>query len=316
MVRQRIYIEGQWGLGDNIYARPFIKELVKTREIFIDTPWPELYCDTDVRFVKGSRQLRTQLKNIKRQRNDLWHYAPPVLPAQRWHVGYFGHELPKYNIPQVLQKCFHGIDPHWSRWDLPDWGLPCPVENEKPIAVIRPVTMRSEWINKARPPKWEYICQIAEWLMPTHDVVSVADCDIGEHIIGDEPPCHFKFHKGELPVEELLTLVRHADVVVGGVGWIVPASIALKVNAFIVLGGHGAHNAPNVITDPAMDLTWLGFATPEKYCLCSNMNHQCAKDIPDLRQQWESYWRKQGLKCAGMTADSSGTPPQESAGMM
>jgi hypothetical protein len=300
-----LLVRGQWGLGDNIFARAFVKELAKVHTLYLETPWPEIYSDLEVRFVRGQRSLRTQLKNISRQPATRWVPAPNCAIRA---VNYTGRELPGMNIPRALARCF-GVGANWSAWDLPDWGLQCPINGDKPIAVIRPVTVRSEWFNSARNPLPEYVREIAARLMSTHAVVSVADCDASETLIGPEAPCHVKLHRGELPVRELLTLLRHADIVVGGVGWIVPASIALKVKAFIILGGHGAHNAPAVVTDPAMELRWIGFAKPRAFCQCSNMRHNCDKAIPDLLEQWLNYWdRVRALPAAspGGTAASAG----------
>jgi hypothetical protein len=287
-LRPALFLRGQWGLGDNIYARAFVRELAKINTVYLETPWPELYCDLDVRFVRGDRRLRTQMKNVARQPADRWVARPP---CEMRIINYTGRELPRQSIPQALSVCF-GIAPRWQTWDLPDWGLQCPVETDKPIAVVRPVTLRTEWLNSARNPHPEYIAQIATELMATHRVVSVADIDHGEFILGNLPPAHVRFIRGELAVRELLTLVRHADVVIGGVGWIVPAAIALKVKCFVILGGHGAHNSPQVVTDPAMDLSHIAFAKPERFCLCSNMRHDCDKTISDLRQQWQSFLAK------------------------
>ena len=284
-LKPALLIRGQWGLGDNILARAFIKELAKVHTLYLETPWPEIYSDLELRFVRGQRSLRTQLKNIARQPPTRWVPAPRC--ASRM-VNYTGRELPAMNIPRALARCF-GCQADWGSWDLPDWGLPCPVKSDLPIAVIRPATLRHEWFNSARNPKPEYIGEIAEQLMATHTVISVADLDRDEFLVGTAPPAHLRFHSGELAVRELLTLIRNADVIVGGVGWIVPASIALKVKCFVILGGHGAHNAPNVVTDPAMDLSRIGFAKPERFCLCSNMRHDCEKTIPDLRGQWLDF---------------------------
>jgi hypothetical protein len=281
----RLLIRGQWGLGDNIYARAFVKELVKANELYLETPWPEIYSDLNVKFVLGRKSLRTQNKNIARQPGGRWCNVPALYPSQIKTVSYNGRTFPQENIPSVLRRSF-GARADWSQWDLPDWGLPCPVVTDRPIALIRPATVRHEWFNSARNPKPEYIAAIAEQFMATHRVISVADCDASETLVGAEPPCHVKFHSGELAVRELLTLVRHADIVIGGVGWIVPAAIALKVKAFVILGGHGAHNGPGVITDPTMDLTRIGFAIPRNFCPCTNMRHNCQKEIPDLMEQF------------------------------
>jgi hypothetical protein len=96
---------------------------------------------------------------------------------------------------------------------------------------------------------------------------------------------------GELAVRELLALVRDADIVIGGVGWIVPAGLALKVKTFVVLGGHGGHNAPEKITDRRLDLSRIGFAVPEAFCRCTNMLHTCDKRIADPVGQYHRWSR-------------------------
>jgi hypothetical protein len=176
-------------------------------------------------------------------------------------------------------------------FDLPDMG-PSPIISDRPIAVVRPVTVRSEWRNEARNPRPEYVNVLAAELMATHTVVAIADLAPGEEwLIGQLPPAHHHFVAGELAVRELLALVRDADIIIGGVGWIVPAGLALKVKTFIVLGGHGGHNAPEKITDPRLDLRHIGFAIPENFCRCTNMLHNCDKRIADPLGQFSRWLR-------------------------
>src|SRR5262245_20459426 len=155
---------------------------------------------------------------------------------------------------------------------------PSPFTSDRPIAVIRPATVRTEWYNEARNPLPEYITMIAGELMATHTVVMVADLEPGqEWLIGKLPPAHKYFVNGELSIRQLLALVRDANIVVGGVGWIVPAGLVLKVPTFIMLGGNGGHCAPHKITDRRLDCSRLGFATPDKFCQCTQMTHGCDK---------------------------------------
>lgn len=63
-----MFIRGMLGLGDNIYARAFVK---KHLGAYLETPWPQLYADIDVKCVRPSTQLRTQAKNVQRQAQ--WH---------------------------------------------------------------------------------------------------------------------------------------------------------------------------------------------------------------------------------------------------
>jgi len=139
---------------------------------------------------------------------------------------------------------------------------------------------------------------LAEELMATHTVVAVASLKAGqEWAVGNLPPAHHHFVHGELPVRQLFALVRDAHIAIGGVGWIVPASLALKNRLFVVLGGNGGHNAPDIITDPRLDLSRIGFAIPERLCRCTHMAHACDKTIEDPVGQFARW------SAAGRAAD-------------
>lgn len=278
-----------FGLGDCIYARPFVVAASRQFNIYLETPWPELYSDLDIKFVKGNRKLRTQLKNMALQPASRW----SVPPRRAEEIRIFYWALEQQSIVASLELRWLialGIKFDASLFSLPDMGS-APLQSDRPFAVVRPVTVRSEWKNEARNPHPEYIAAIAEELMDTHTVIAVADLEDGaEWLVGELPPAHHYFVHGELKVRELLALVRDADVVVGGVGWIVPAGLALKVHTFVVLGGQGGHNAPEKITDPRLDLSRIDFAKPERYCKCSNMLHICDKTIADPLSQFRRWW--------------------------
>jgi hypothetical protein len=276
-----------WGMGDNVFSRPFVRAAAQRYEIWLETPWPELYADLDIKFVRGNRRLRTQQKNIVKQPRDRWSQPPAM---QEISIGY-GAALAACSIIKLMEMQWFNVgiafDP--VLFDVPDMGL-SPIKSERPIAVIRPVTVRSEWHNEARNPRPEYIAQIANELMVTHTVIAVADLEPGqEWLLGKLPPAHQYLVNGELSIRPLLALVRDADVVIGGVGWIVPVGLALKVKTFIVLGGHGGHNAPSKITDPRLDLSRIGFAVPDRFCQCTNMRHDCDKAMADPLGQF-SRW--------------------------
>jgi hypothetical protein len=204
----------------------------------------------------------------------------------------YGGELTSFSVIQALERRWSALkvafDP--ALFDLPDMG-PSPVRSYRPIAVVRPVTVRTEWRNEARNPLPEYVNALAAELMATHTVVAVGDISPGhEWAVGTLPPAHQYFVFGELAVRELFALVRDADIVVGGVGWIVPVGLAHKVKTYIVLGGHGGHNAPEKITDPRIDCSRIGFAVPENFCRCTHMLHNCKKTIMDPVGQFSRWF--------------------------
>lgn len=289
-----LLIQGMKGLGDNIFQRPFVRAACETgRQVFLETPWPQLYADLPVKPVMTNTTLRTQRVNELSQGCDTWWARPDRAEVVRVQ---YGHEaLRRGTIVQAMEKVLPlGRTPF--AFDLPELGpaVRGPALTGKPLAVVRPVTVRREWRNEARNPRPEYLRDLAKWLRPTHRVVVVAHLAAGEEWLEGELPDHDEaFVHGQLDMLELLRLVRDADLVVGGVGWLVPAAIALKTRAFIVLGGQGGHNAPEKITDPRMELSRIGWARPRSYCRCDRMLHRCNKLIPDLAAQWAAFLARQ-----------------------
>lgn len=86
-IKRNIYIRGMYGLGDSIYQRAFVRQFPGA---YIRTPWPELYADLDVKFVKSNTLLRTQRKNEDRT----WlRYVPEPTKAEVFTVFYGADEL-------------------------------------------------------------------------------------------------------------------------------------------------------------------------------------------------------------------------------
>lgn len=258
-------INGMRGLGDAIYGRAFVKQF--KGDVWYDTPWPELVADlTNVHCVRPHTPLRTQSKNILRHTE--WEVAPRGLPQRHPRYGAEG-------IIQGLTASF-GVAP--GEFDLPP--LPPSPESGKYV-VMRPVTVRSEWRADTRNPDPIYI----KWATALaqhrgYKVVSIADLQDGqEWIVGEDNPfVDVRYHKGELPVEQLLSLVANAAAVIGGIGWLVPAALAAKVPAWIVCGGQGGFNAPELICPPDSTIT---FAVPDNFCRCRQKIHNCDKRISD-----------------------------------
>lgn len=267
-------IKGMMGLGDNIYQRAFVKKL--TKPVFIQTPWAEIYQDLPYVYpVKPYTTLRTQAKNIRNVQK--WYPQPPGRETQ---ISYG-----KHGIIEGMSRCF-GVSP--DEMDLPNFGK---VQTDMRYAVIRPVTVRTEWRADSRNPLPEYVNEAAKILRQrSYKVVSVADLqDNLEWIVGEEPEADVKYHRGELSVTQLLSLIKYADVVVGGVGWIVPAAIATKTRAWIINGGCGGYNAKDKITHPSLDLSKIKFIEPDRFCRCFEHNHRCDKHISNHANQFAKW---------------------------
>lgn len=255
-------IHGMRGLGDAIFGRAFIRQF--TTDVYYDTPWPQLVADLpNVRCVKPQTTLRTQLKNVQRQAE--WVLPPKGLYPRSIRYGSTG-------IIRGLTETF-GVAP--GEFDLPP--LPeSPVEGA--YVVVRPATVRQEWRADTRNPDPHYIMIAAAYAKRLgYKVISVADLQDGhEWLVGEAPYADARYHKGELPVEQLLALIQGAKAVIGGIGWVVPACLAAKVPAWIVCGGQGGYNAPELICPPGSTIT---FAVPDNFCRCTAKQHNCDKRI-------------------------------------
>ena len=270
------------GLGDNVYQRAFVKTMTTMYDVYLKTPFMEVYQDLPVKFVKPVSHLRTQAKNIERAKVK-YHDLPPNTPII--NPRYTGEQVTRMNMVDSLALSYH-CKP--SSFDLPKFTSK--IKADKPICVVRPATIRKEWIAASRNPDPKYIHQVIEWLRDTHYIVSVADLQDGaEYALDPLPYADLTLHKGELDTKALLGLIRNADVVVGGVGFIVPVCIAYKVPLFCILGGNGGYNAPNKITHSSMDLSKVHFATPDSFCTCTSAQHNCDKRITDLKGQFDGF---------------------------
>lgn len=268
-------------MGDSIYQRAFVKKL--PAGTYIKTAWPEVYEDLPVLPVRSETKLRTQRKNECLSEAE-FHRTPRV--RQTKHIFYGPSDLAKGSIFDAMRKQF-GVEP--GEITLPSYG-PAQYSHSKPIAVIRPATVRSEWRSDSRNPDPDYLLRASRILRKHFCVISVADLQVGEEwMVGTAPEADLTLHSGELRFKELMRLIEHAAVVVTPVGWALPASIAYKTPVYVVAGGRGAHNAPEIVTDPSMDLSRVGWAIPDKYCRCHQWDHQCNKYISNFDQNLEAW---------------------------
>lgn len=289
-----LMVSGMFGLGDNLMQRPFIRAASANRDVYLRTPWPELYLDMPrVYPVKSQTDLRTQANNERLWRSG-WYRPPPGSRQARLRYG--PADLRMGSIYEAFDKQMP-LNGSPLKMDLP--ALPSVMIETQglPLAVVKPATARKEWLNTARNPRPDYLAEVCNVISRTHFVVAIGHLHEGaEWLDGEMPVVDLALMRGELSAMQALSLVASADVVVGGVGWIVPAAIAAKRPAFIVGGGQGAFNAPEVITDPRLELSKIKFALPDLYCRCEEKSHNCNRDITGLRSSFEAWANSQGVE--------------------
>lgn len=169
------------GLGDGIFQRPFVRAEAKRREVFIETPWPQLYADLPNVFpVRAATTLRTQAKNARAQPESIWQEAPRHADQMTFRYG--TAELRRHSIIQTMERQLP-LQGERFVFDLP----PSPILLSGALyVVVRPVTVRKEWQNTARNPEPNSVYKAAQWAREAgYRVVLVADLADGqEHAVG------------------------------------------------------------------------------------------------------------------------------------
>lgn len=254
-----LHVDGMHGLGDSIYQRAFIKTLAKKGDITLATPWPQLVRDLhNVIAVPKATRMRTQLKNTQRSTFDRPTHSISMMASRR--NGYDIGEPPLAGMARHL-----GVAP--SGFDLP--AMPVELNSAKwarPVAIVRPVTLRREYSQGLRNPRAEYVNAAAAALRAAGFVVlSMADLEDGEEWLdGAAPDADVHYHDGP-PIEWVLGMVQQAACVVGGIGWLLPAAIAARVPMLCIGGACPNNTAERLMPAGEFPITWLKADGPDKH---------------------------------------------------
>jgi hypothetical protein len=287
------------GIGDLIYVRPFIQKLaqITNNQVYLDPVIPELFSDINLglRFVdSGLPKYRTQQKSYLSTKTRFETELPEFDRIIDWKYG--RSELKQHGIVSHLEHAF-GFNPDTSlKFNLPYSHIAeqRALLSSKKIAIIRPPTVRKEWISTSKNPDPIYINWCTRILKDAgYYTISIADCADGEEWLeGEEPPSDLKLHKGEFGILGTLNLFHQADVVIGGPGFIVPAAISAGANLFVIFGGRGEYDNPRTLFDPRMDLKKIGWALPDNFCRCNQMSHECDKMISTLDDKFFNFLKQ------------------------
>lgn len=273
-----VAVAGFEGLGDTVYMRGPLKKLVeREKTVYLTTPWPQLFWDMPgVKPVRPDTILRTQAENTNRVDPSIWHQEPPGL---RWYeYKYDNDRLARGQTPITAfmeQLCVSdpidfsmAVNPAWiSKWML---------ELPRPIGIVHPPVVRSEWTNTSRNPKMEYLQDVVS---SRKDIywISVGWEKPGQEWL-DGPPLggvQKRFDHGELQITEVIALVKLASLVLCGPSFPLPMSAAIGTPVLCLFGGS---LPPRCLVDPRMG-AHVGYVAPQPFCACFSAGHACNKNL-------------------------------------
>ena len=269
-------VRGRGGLGDAIYARPFVKAVLKTTdEVWVETSWPDIFSDLDVRCVKRRGGLAVQAFHGDLQPAETWADAPEQ-PDAVVSLRYEWRALQRGVSVLAEMERASGLKPKLVL-DLPPLpGSPVPGR----YAVVRPPAVRKDYPAPAREPDPAYLARAADMLRER----GLRVVTLGYWVDGLEEPAgqvaaDVRFERGELTLPQALALVAGAELVVSGPCWLLPATLATGTPSVVIAGGCGGRNSPEALVDKRLAARHVRWLLPRRYCRCRMRYHGCSKDI-------------------------------------
>lgn len=269
-------VEGMLGLGDNLHQRAVMRHLAQTHEVWLETPWPQIYHDLPVRCVPRQSRLRTQEKNARR---GGYHARRAPAAAQRRRIWYTHDGIRKHGGFLAAMCAEAGVP-------TGDFSLPIPQawrdqaqvwldrwQPDRPLMLYRPLVERTEWVGcQARNPDPEVYGALARTVRERFFCVSVADLvPRVEWAVSAPIGADVELHRGELPFEVLAALVAQAGLVWCSPGFMLVLAQAVRAPMVGVFGGH---EAPRLYDHGHRENLFIG-----RGCDCFSKSHACDKSI-------------------------------------
>jgi hypothetical protein len=277
-----ILISGMHGLGDNLHERSIVKKYMENYDVWLETPWPSIFHDLNIKLITKSSNLRTQAKNLKREFSKFTSEQPPYNAAQL-RVSYPPEMVRLHGNVLAAMSAHCNVDvgdfslPIKDEWDSRAKALIESWNTNKPILIYRPLVERNEWggCRNRNPDKLAYSA-LFESIRERFFVVSVADLVDGvEWMVSESNQPDMMYHKGELDIEILAALFNRASLIFTSPGFAAPLSQAVGTPAVVVFGGY--ENAKSFLGGSKL-APYLGIDTVSP-CECFSHRHSCVKEI-------------------------------------
>jgi len=295
-----LLIDGPYGFGDTFYLRSLVRHLAKKhRDIYVRTTLPEVFWDLkNIKCVRPDyNKMRTQQEHIeKMDKENKWSKRPKGKAfcswqalIQPWTVNDAGYKSLSKRGNESTSEFIE------NEYSIGDYDFSFPVKREwlkearkeldllntkgKKICIIRQPTTRKEWNCSSRNPKIEYFQMLIDKHKDDYYFISIANNKEGEEWFETElKGINKRFDKGELSLTTIFGLIKLSDMMITYPGFFSVVAAAVKSKCFCMFGGC---TGPEVIFHKNMGLENFEIVSPDPFCHCMLMEHNCYKEIPE-----------------------------------
>lgn len=278
-----LLIHGMHGCGDNLHQRAIIPQLAARGEVWLETSWPSIYWDMpELKLLAKGTTLRTQSKNIERERDRFTKDGPPrhAVPMRIWYTPEDIRGCG--SVVQAMAKAAK-VEPGDFRIPVrPEWlqradDFLASLKPSRPVMFFRPLGERTEWTGCfTRNPDYSAWRAIYNSIRERYFVISIADLvPSREWLVGPHLDVDAKYHAGELDIELLIGLAKRSALIFSSPGFAVVLGQAVGTPGVCVFGGYEDARS---FAYGAKLTPWIGIE-PVKPCPCFSHRHQCDKRI-------------------------------------
>ena len=280
------------GLGDNLHIRSVVRELMRDNELWLRTPWPQIFHDFEgLHLLRLEPTLRVMADNQNRcarlypsvvdsvQRIPGFGAPPPY--AKEIGIAYPPADVKKYGSVLGAMSAFCNVPLGDFRMPVPEeWinqARALPIDWTRPLAIYRPLVERIESRGYAvRNPDHAAYHELISAIRDRYFVVSIASLSPrNEWTVGPQITADLEFHEGELWLETIIGLTRLAHLVFSAPGFMAILAQAVGTPAVTVFGGFEDHRS---FSAGARYSSWLPIE-PIHPCACWSHDCKHSKEI-------------------------------------
>ena len=264
-------LDNYFGFGDNIYKIPFVHKLAQQGEVFIYTPFPEMFQMPNVYCFKLTTNLKLQLQNMTG--NGLYSHGHKA-NGQRIRFNY-GENF-KASTPLAIMQSFEKQVPldgefyfefKYSSSTKADDIVNRAKHKHKKLCIMRLPSVRKEWACYTRAPLMEYFQICIDYLRQDYYIVTIGDIGNKEAYTGIEPSLiderRDRHNVNHLGIWDAYDLISKADLIVSMPCNILPICQILRKKSFFIYGGYVPHAMCN-----DERFYQVGYVEPDPFCFC------------------------------------------------
>jgi hypothetical protein len=283
-MKPQLRVLGMYGIGDCIFNRAPIRELMKSHSVTLEGFYPSIVHDLVADGLKFSI-LNGRLPPRIKDSGHPTEYGRIAASMPNTKLTYDPTQIKKAGSILAAQFASVGL----KMPAQPDFSLPIPAswrdkaraliecwKPPRPIMIYRPIVQNKVWECPSRSPEPVAYAALFAAIRERFFVVSIADLKQQEWIVGPEQDADVKLHHGEVDFETLAGLFAECQMVFANPGFSPVLAQAVGTPVIIVYGGNesfrttnsvGAHLAPTLAIEPINP------------CECHARTHNCDKRI-------------------------------------